>query len=172
MARSLESWKEEYRLDLGVVDNQHQQFFTLCAQLGVLADRLAGLDRAGRMARVPELVEAAHGLRSFAMFHFHTEEDLLARSRYEGLFEHMTAHDMYLDKLRTLMKRLEELAGRADRDGAGEPPPDRPPDRPHDDPAALAREAAEWSAHWWERHILRHDLRYAAHVRRAEQTRG
>jgi hemerythrin len=88
-------WKDEYRVNVSVIDDQHRK-------LAELARRLHDALEQGRPAG--EIFLALNELIAFTRRHFATEEELMVKYRYPDLAAHRAAH-------RELLARLQALAG-------------------------------------------------------------
>ncbi|MBU1247060.1 MAG: hemerythrin family protein, partial [Proteobacteria bacterium] len=149
MSDAYNLWKPEYLLEIGEVDEQHKHFFSLCARLAQMADC-----QAGKSPNTQDMIRAVTGLRSYAFFHFHTEETYLAKHAYPKLFVHLKEHDAYLDKIREIVDELMRVCqGEGCRESAL---------------LELATVISDWAANWWENHILTHDKGYALYIKGAK----
>ena len=143
-------WRDEYKLGIDDIDEQHKSFFALVHSL---AESARGVVNVGKAVR------AVVAMRSYAFKHFHTEETLMAKVGYPRLYAHTRLHDAYL---RDLMVFTEELAVYAKE-------PDMDADEAFLD---LMKRIAAYSAQWWAEHIQRKDTRFAKHIRETKDRRA
>ena len=93
-------WREEFRIGIETVDDQHRQILDL---LEVLGSALEQQDTEAVRASVERLRE---DIRS----HFDHEEALMERAGYPGLDNHRDVHQMLLDKVDD-MRRMARASG-------------------------------------------------------------
>lgn len=148
MAATHTLWKQEYLLDIDLIDEQHRTFFDICARIAQLCDATRP-----DAVRIRDVIHAIYDLRCYAFKHFHTEETLLAKHAYPGLFKHFLAHDAYLDSIRVFTADLEEFASKGEESAGG-------------DFLALAQRINDYALDWWEKHIMQVDQQYAAFIRK------
>lgn len=137
-------WQDRYRLGIDIIDDQHKSFF---ATVNAIHE-----EAADGASNVGEVVRAVVAMRAYAFKHFHTEEMLMAKVGFPGLYAHTRLHDVYLRDLMVFTEELEVYAHEPDMD-AGEAFLD------------LALRIADYSAKWWAEHILKVDAVYADHIR-------
>lgn len=94
-------WTESYRVNIAVLDQQHQQLF----------DAVNELDQAlrkgeGKAALDPVLDK----LVEYALVHFAAEESLMQEHEFPGLPTHRTQHEMFRQKIAAYLK--EHTAGK------------------------------------------------------------
>ena len=89
-------WTELYRVNIAVLDEQHQELF----------DIVNTLERA---LRVGEGYAAVDGildrLMTYVGLHFTAEESLMERHDYPGLSTHRTQHEMFRRKMVTFLEK-------------------------------------------------------------------
>ena len=90
-------------MEIDVIDKQHRKFFKICEDIALLCAK-------GGDLAVRDLILRIFELRSYAFFHFHTEEDLMVKYGYPQIFRHLEEHDSYLDQLRSFGKSLRGCA--------------------------------------------------------------
>lgn len=142
------SWKPEYRLGIGFIDEQHQQFFDFCDEIRAVCARAVG----GGIS-VREVVRAIVKMRSYAFKHFHAEEMLMVKYDFPGLYAHCRLHDTFLRDLMGFSVELEVYAKEQDqvaREGFLD----------------LAGRIADYTLDWWRTHIRETDTVYAGFIRR------
>ncbi len=89
------AWKEMYSVHVAALDRQHQQLFSLIAELN---DALA----AGRGNTV--VAKVLERLLDYTVSHFAAEEKLLERYGFPGLEEHRAKHRALTDKVNGLIQ--------------------------------------------------------------------
>ncbi|WP_461209997.1 bacteriohemerythrin [Desulfocurvus sp. DL9XJH121] len=146
MAGAGSLWKSKFSLDIDVVDEQHKRFFALCNDIREMSRGVRG------GVRGADLVRAVVAMRGYAFKHFHTEERLLAKHGFPGLYAHSRLHDAYLRDLLTFGAELAALAGELD---AGS----------HEEFLDLARRISDYTVAWWSEHIMTKDTAYARFLR-------
>ena len=142
-------WKQEYRLDLDVIDTQHKQFFSLCAEVAQLAETTTSDRKA-----VEIVIRKLGAIRSYAFFHFKTEEEIMLKFRYPGYLEHTSFHNGYLQKMIEFEQEFRELLSGVAK-GEGDDQKLR----------AYLGGLSEFVADWWGDHIVSQDRLYAAHIK-------
>lgn len=133
-------WKQQYRIGIDAIDEQHKQFFALVSSIGEAAEKPD--------IQVGVVVRAIVAMRAYAFKHFHAEETLMSKVGFPGLYAHTRLHDVYLRDLMVFTEELEVYARTPEMD-ANEAFLD------------LAHRIAEYSAQWWTKHILKADTAYA-----------
>ncbi len=125
-------WKDEYALDIGSIDAQHQNFFRVANRISDLAEELE-IDR-------QELVAVIGELLNYSLYHFGVEEELFYSLNYPEKEAHIEAHNAFRIKSGQFMERM------TDKDI---------------NIKELAMEAAGFAINWLTGHILVVDKKYA-----------
>lgn len=86
-------WKEEYKIDHGIIDAQHQQLFNL-------ANQIVGVTDNSKITRL--LMQFYQHVRE----HFQAEENLMKETNYPGYQQHVEAHNQMLDGLVEISKKV------------------------------------------------------------------
>jgi hemerythrin len=94
------AWKEDFAIDHGVIDDDHQ---FLIRKLNTALRRLSN------NAPVGLILETAQSVRDFAARHFTREERLQASVDYPFLAEHRLEHQVLLGQLDHVLETLGEL---------------------------------------------------------------
>ena len=92
-------WKEDYRINVAVIDEQHRK----------LAELVSGFYEL--LASKPDVRQLKHildELIGFARLHFATEEELMIKYEYPDYGSHSAAHRNVLNQLGALAERLED----------------------------------------------------------------
>jgi hemerythrin-like metal-binding protein len=90
-------WKDEYKTDIPVIDEQHRWFCQLL-------ERLEAAFEEGRS--VTFLGDALRELVSYANVHFEYEEKALANFKYSHAKEHAQEHHLFRLRLADILKDL------------------------------------------------------------------
>jgi hemerythrin len=95
VATSTFRWTESYRVNIAVLDRQHQQLF----------DTVNELDQALRTGEGKSVVEAVlDKLVDYALVHFAAEELLMQQYDYPGLSTHRTQHELFRQQVATYLE--------------------------------------------------------------------
>jgi hemerythrin len=83
-------WTEAFRVNIAVLDQQHQQ----------LIDTMNQLDQALRKGEGKAALDAVlDKLVEYALVHFATEESLMEQHQFPGLFSHRAQHEEFRKRL-------------------------------------------------------------------------
>ncbi|MDD5099118.1 MAG: bacteriohemerythrin [Candidatus Colwellbacteria bacterium] len=124
-------WTEEYSVQNAVIDGQHKTFFDI-------ANDLSGLAAQENVKR-EDIFSGATKLRSYALFHLGTEEEMFSKYGYNGT-EHIAAHNAFRNKVEEMMNAVRSESADAKKE---------------------ALNMAEFSASWLRNHIMVMDKQYA-----------
>jgi len=95
-AKCVFRWTEAYKVNVAVLDQQHQELF-------------ATVNKLERALRVGEGNSAIDGildrLMTYAGSHFAAEESLMERHDFPGLSTHRVQHEMFRKKMMTLLEK-------------------------------------------------------------------
>lgn len=122
------SWKEEYSVGIGELDEQHKSLFALLDKLS------AAIDDKDKLS----LGYIVTSLEVYVVFHFTSEEHLLAKHEYPGLNKQEKEHNEF--KARVAKYKAEMLTG---------------------DKIKLAGEIRRYLHDWLVGHIIDLDKKYA-----------
>lgn len=92
-------WKDEYRIGVKSIDEQHQHLVEILAELKVAASE--GKDRA-------ELSEILNSLVENTILHFKHEEDLMSEHLYLNYLSHKRAHEGLLQQINDLLGKYKK----------------------------------------------------------------
>jgi hemerythrin len=92
-------WKDEYLVNVSVMDKQHRRLAELVGRLHETAES----DSAGE-----DLFIALNELVGFTRLHFATEEELMLKYDFPGYAEHRTAHKELLAGLQALLTTVRD----------------------------------------------------------------
>lgn len=88
-------WNENIRTGIPNLDQQHQEGL-------VIVNRLARL----KCGNEEEFIEAFSELRTFAINHFKTEEDIMTSMNYPEYDEHKSSHINFIENIDKIRNRL------------------------------------------------------------------
>ena len=97
-AQNIIIWKEEYKLGIKEIDEQHQKMFTIINDLYHAMQE--SKDKEIMQATLRELVE-------YADYHFSVEEKYFAEFKYEDTEAHIKTHEDYRETIDGFMKEYE-----------------------------------------------------------------
>lgn len=86
-------WKEEYRIGVDEIDEQHKKIFEIANEAYELLKDEFCYDKYDR------IIELLEELKDYAKFHFSFEEDYMLSIKYKGYFSQKVAHDNFIDKV-------------------------------------------------------------------------
>jgi len=141
-------WKPEYALNIDLIDEQHQVFFQICSDLALACEQARD-----KPVTVRTIIKIMFRLRQYAFKHFYTEEEILARSGYPGIFTQIREHDNFLASVQGLSSSLEAFGGHFEKAA-------------QEDFLTIADEVLDHSVIWWEKHIMEVDAHYAQWARK------
>lgn len=87
-------WRDEYSVNVGEIDNQHQKMLELVNNLHSAVE--ARIDKSDLKNLMVELVE-------FTGMHFTTEEQLMKKFAYPEFAKHQNEHSMLLQHMKELV---------------------------------------------------------------------
>lgn len=85
-------WKEEYKLGVDFVDEQHKKLFEISSRAYELLNNSLAIDKYDR------IMEIISELKDYTVFHFSQEEEYLAKNNYKKLLSHKIEHDAFIRK--------------------------------------------------------------------------
>lgn len=92
-ATSLIKWKEEYRVGVALIDQQHQKLFEIANRAyNLLADEW-------RIDKYDDIIVILEELRDYALFHFSAEEEHMKKIGYQRFLSHKVEHDDFKEEL-------------------------------------------------------------------------
>jgi hemerythrin len=150
MSDKVTLWKNEFLVDVDIIDTQHRKFFHICEDIAALYAEEGDL-------AVRDLILRIFELRTYAFFHFHTEEELMAKYGYPGVFRHFQEHDKYLKALRDFGMELQGACENGEECR---------------DPESLRELAEKINNHavgWWSEHILHCDPPAMEHIKKKKR---
>ena len=91
----MQGWKDEYSVGIAIMDDQHRELIKLLVELSDALDRREKLDVAFTLTR----------LDVYSLYHFASEEQLLARYAFYGLEDHKRDHDEFKKRIGALKSK-------------------------------------------------------------------
>ena len=125
-------WTDEYKLGIGIIDEQHQHFFEIANQIYDTLETKQG--------EKEKLVLIINELKDYAFYHLATEEKYFNQFAYSDMANHMKYHTMFRVRVGEYIDRIKE----ADVDIA-----------------KLAEDVTDFATNWLSNHILSADKMYA-----------
>lgn len=86
-------WKEDYRIGVDVIDEQHKELFRIAGETFDLLQNDFYLDK---YDRIVNLIEQ---LKNYAAFHFKTEENYMEEIGYKRLLSQKVQHNDFIEKI-------------------------------------------------------------------------
>lgn len=87
-------WNEKFSVGIGNIDEQHKKLFSIGRDLvGVLENTSEGLDQFDEIKRLLK------DLHKYTIYHFDTEEKLMAKADYIDLPTHKFQHKLFIKKI-------------------------------------------------------------------------
>ncbi len=121
-------WKAEYSVGVPALDDQHKELFKLLAALNGALDKGESVD----------IDFALTKMHVYTLFHFSSEEYLMAKYGFHGLERHVEEHRRFKARVDEFKRKFSESR--------------------HD----LALEIRDFLTEWVESHILNTDMGYSA----------
>ncbi|WP_432665862.1 bacteriohemerythrin [Wukongibacter baidiensis] len=90
------NWKEEYSVGIKTIDDQHKKLFEIGERINIVLESYNGQDS------YDEIVELIEELKDYTIYHFDSEESLLAKYQYPELDEQIKEHKTFVDYLEGL----------------------------------------------------------------------
>ncbi len=89
-------WKKAYETGIPEIDIQHKKLFELLGEvLSMISE-----ENTDASAEVEEVLDE---LEAYSVYHFRTEEQLMAEWEYQGLEAHRSQHQEFIATLQSLM---------------------------------------------------------------------
>ena len=126
-------WIEKYSVGVKEIDRQHQHFFEIVNEI----IKMTGQEQENVSAQ--DLLPKITGLSDYAVYHFTTEENIFKRYDYPDAEEHISAHNIYREKMKRLVAEAGEERANTKK---------------------IALEAAEFAGSWLINHVMETDQKY------------
>lgn len=85
--------KEEYKVGIDIIDEQHKKLFELADEAYTLLKNDFALDKYDRIIAIID------DLKEYTKFHFKTEEDYMESIKYKRLFSQKVEHMAFIKEL-------------------------------------------------------------------------
>jgi len=128
-------WSEKYSVNIAELDNQHKKLFDIASNIYELASLKDGYDH------YDEINNLFDELKSYAVYHFNTEEKLMEQYGFSGLDNHKIEHMFFVKKL----NKIEKIDIDSNQNEA-------------------LFELLNFTADWITGHILKSDMEYKPHL--------
>ncbi|HHX23152.1 MAG: bacteriohemerythrin [Tepidanaerobacteraceae bacterium] len=86
-------WKDEYKIGVDEIDQQHKKLFKIANEAYELLKNEFCIDKYDR------IIEVLEELKDYAKFHFSFEEDYMLSIKDKGYFSQKVAHDNFIEKV-------------------------------------------------------------------------
>lgn len=124
-------WKDEFKCNVSVIDEQHQGLFELGSRIFYMASLKDGIDH------YDEIIKVLEELKEYTQYHFNFEEKLMLENGYPQYEIHKVEHDLFIKKIQRIGKKdLEDRQSEA------------------------IMELITFVADWITSHILKTDMQY------------
>jgi hemerythrin len=89
-------WKEEYRIGINHIDEQHKRWFLIAEEVYNLFNQDTNIDKTNKiMAIMSEL-------KDYTIYHFNFEESYMKEIDYKNYNRHKEAHARFIDKINSV----------------------------------------------------------------------
>jgi len=89
-------WKEEYKLGVTQIDEQHKKLFEICGRAYDLLKNDLYLDK------YDKIIEILEELKDYTVYHFKFEEEYMKSIGYKKLLSHKVFHDDLIEKINNI----------------------------------------------------------------------
>lgn len=86
-------WKEEYKLGVDLIDDQHKKLFEIADRIFLLLKNDYSVDK------YDKLIEILLELKEYTIFHFKSEEEYMLQIGYKKFFSHKVEHAEFIEKI-------------------------------------------------------------------------
>lgn len=124
-------WKDEYRLGIANIDEQHRRLFEIAGQAYDLLKDQFSVDKYDQIVAIME------ELKDYAIYHFQTEEQYMQSIGYRKFLSHKVMHDDFIQKINNTDLRKVDA-----------------------DPEKYLLEVLDFIVNWIGEHILGQDKNY------------
>lgn len=96
-------WKEEYRLGVELIDEQHRKLFEIADRAyQILKDEFT-------IDKFDQVIAILEELKEYAVYHFKTEEEYMQKIGYRKFLSHKVVHDDFIKKVQeTDLNKVDE----------------------------------------------------------------
>ncbi len=100
------TWKEEFKVGVKEIDEQHMQLFDIAGRAYELLRNDLQTDK------YDGIIEILEELKEYAVYHFKFEEDYMASIKYGKLLSHKVLHDDFIEKVSGIdMRQIDDNQG-------------------------------------------------------------
>lgn len=89
-------WKEDFSVNVKMIDDQHKELFRLGTELYTLVSAKDGIDR------YDEIMVVIGRLSDYTVEHFAYEEEVMKNNNYDNFDEHKKQHDAFVSKIQSI----------------------------------------------------------------------
>ena len=89
-------WKEDFSVNVQMIDDQHKELFRLGTELYTLVSAKDGIDR------YDEIMVVIGRLSDYTVEHFDYEEGVMKDNNYDNFDEHKRQHDAFVSKIQSI----------------------------------------------------------------------
>jgi hemerythrin len=95
--------KEEYKIGVQQIDEQHERLFNLANEAYLLLKDQLSIDKYDKIINIIE------ELKEYTIFHFKSEEEYMESIDYKRIFSQMVEHHKFIEKLESIdLRHLDE----------------------------------------------------------------
>jgi len=99
-------WKEDYKIGIDIIDEQHQKLFEIAGRAYDL------LKNNFKMDKYDAIVDIMEELKEYTAYHFKTEEDYMQSSGYKRFFSQKVQHNDFIEKINGIdLKKVDDNQG-------------------------------------------------------------
>ncbi|MEM7184880.1 MAG: bacteriohemerythrin [Spirochaetota bacterium] len=138
-------WKDEYATGLIEIDNQHQKLFSILVELYQLHKQ----NNTSLLGVQSDIARILTHRNDYVGVHFFLEEQVLQNNEYPDLEEHVKKHEVFDNKIQTLLAKFTELKDRQEEWAFAE----------------FVESLLEFLSNWLKNHILVEDFKYKPFVK-------
>ncbi|WP_422446740.1 bacteriohemerythrin [Thermoanaerobacterium sp. DL9XJH110] len=89
-------WKDEYRIGVEKIDEQHKKLFEIAGRAYDLLKNEFYIDKYDR------IVEILNELKDYTVYHFNSEEEYMKSIGYRRFLSHKVEHDDFIEKINSV----------------------------------------------------------------------
>ncbi len=90
------SWKDEYKIGIQKIDEQHKKLFEIADKIFLLIKDNLSVDK------YDKIVELINELKDYTVYHFESEEAYMRSISYQYYPAHKKEHEDFIDKINNL----------------------------------------------------------------------
>ena len=101
------TWKEEYKIGIDLIDEQHKKLFEIAGRAYDL------LKNNFRIDKYDQIVDIMEELKEYTAYHFKTEEDYMESISYKRIFSQKVQHNEFITKINGIdLKKVDDDQGK------------------------------------------------------------